>query len=199
VAQVDSDFLARVMSIHESGLHYLGATSEHPEEELARLPQATVELTGQVLGALKRRFTALVLECPMAFWPLGSYILRRSHLVLAVATLTDMASLRSALWVRQMLSAAGVDAERVIPVLSKVEKGNALTLEDFTRVTGWERPRVVPADERNCTMALNEGVPLAIRSPGSPAAEAIGRLAAEVADRARRVTGVPQEAVVASG
>ncbi len=189
VPAVDADFLARIMSTHESGVHYLGATSDRPAEELSRTSAATVELAGQVLGALKRRFTAVILDCPVALWPLASYMLRRSHTVVAMATLEDMAVLRSALSLRELLGAAGVDSERVVPVVNRAQRSGALGLEDYTRVTSWEKPMVIPEDARSCAAALNEGVPLVLKSPGAPASQAIARLAREVAERARRVTG----------
>lgn len=189
VPAFDAEFVARIMSVHDSGVHYLAATAENVVQEMRRTEQATVELAGQVLGALKRRFTAIVIDCPLSLWSLASYVLRRSHLVIAVATLEDMAALRSALSLRELLSSAGLDGDRVVPLVNKVQRGSVLTVEDFVRVTGWQTPLVVPEDEKNCSAAVNEGLPLVLRTPGSPAAEALGKVAAEVAERARKAAG----------
>ncbi|MCX7597451.1 MAG: AAA family ATPase [Armatimonadetes bacterium] len=190
VSAFDADFVARIMSVHESGVHYLAATGDSAGEQMARSSEVTVELASQVLAALKRRFTAVVLDCPLSYWPLASYVLRRTHVVIAVATLEDMAALRSALSLRELLLSAGLDDERVVPLVNKVRRGSPLTVEDFERVTGWASPVSVPEDEKNCAAALNEGVPLVLRTPGSPAAEVLARLSLHVLQKARLAAGM---------
>lgn len=190
VPAFDADFVARIMSVHETGVHYLAATGDSAGEEMARTGEVTVELAGQVLAALKRRFTAVVIDCPLSYWLLASYVLRRTHVVIAVTTLDDMAALRSALSLRELLLSAGLGGERVVPLVNRVRRGSPLTVEDFERVTGWDTPLIVPEDEKNCSAALNEGIPLVLRTPGSPAAEALTKVASQVLQRARLAAGM---------
>jgi Flp pilus assembly CpaE family ATPase len=183
---VDQEVVRRSTYQHESGISLLPVTSEHPLNEMPLAEAVNVELIGQVLGLLKRQFTAVVVDCAFTAWAMVSYISKRSHVVMCVTTMDDIVALRDASVMLELLTDSGVDKSRIILVANKYRKGAPLGPEDLTRVTAWEDPFLIFEDAKSCIAAVNEGVPLVVRTPTAPAAEAVARLAALAAEKGRQ-------------
>ncbi len=186
----DAEVVANSLATHSSGVALLPATSENPVEELDWLPRLEVATVGTVLGTVKRTHSVVVVDTPIALWQQAAYLATRSHVVVVVATVEDVAAIRDTATLLDLLMAAGVPRERIVLVINKVSRG-PLSPEDLASATGWSDYITIPEDS-NAVAAVNEGVPLVSRSPSSPAARALAQLAQRVVGMARR--GAPARA-----
>jgi len=186
---IDRDFVASSLVKHESNVEYLPGISDKATEELNNLGNITAGEASRMLAILKRIYSTVVLDCSFHFWPVSGYIARRSHIVILVSTAEDLAGVRNAASLTEVLMQCGVTRDRLLPVVNKVTRGGVLSPDDVAKAAGWENYYTVPLDTANCIAAFNEGQPLLMRSPSSPAAAAITRLAEEVFKRGRSIAG----------
>ncbi|MBC7287198.1 MAG: AAA family ATPase [Armatimonadetes bacterium] len=179
-ANLDPDIVEASLAHHSSGVSLLAATTESPSEELPLLSRLNTETLGAVLGSLKRTHSAVVADLPASIWEHTAYVSTRSHVVVVVTTADDVATIRDAATLLDLLAAVGVKQEQTVLVVNRVARGKPLGPDDIVRVTGWEHYLAIPEDEANAAAAINEGVPLVLRTPNSPAARAISKLADDI-------------------
>lgn len=186
---MDHDLVAGSVLRHDSGIALLPSLSPDGLEELAQIDRVTVGSVSVLLGILKRLYSTIVVDCAPTIWPHASYIARRSHIVVLVTTAADLAAVRNAGTLSDLLTVAGVSKDRIIPVVNKVARGGVFGPEDLASTAGWQEYVVIPEDSGSCAAAVNEGTPLVLRSPSSAAARAIMELAEKVMEKGRRIAG----------
>ncbi|MCD6352045.1 MAG: AAA family ATPase [Armatimonadetes bacterium] len=192
---LDADVVQSALIEDETGVRLLAATSQAPAADLSQFDRITNSVVSNVLGALKRSHTVIILDCPPHFWPIASYLARRSHLVVLVATPDDLASVRNAATMTDLFHAVGLTDERLVPVINRATGGSLLKPDDVAKAAGWSQYSTIPTDNANCVAAINEGAPLVVRSPASPAARAIAALADDLLKKGRALA----QAGVSSG
>ena len=180
----DADVVRNSLVRHDSGMSLLPATAENPVEELALLPQVDVATVGTVLGTVKRDYTMVVVDAPISLWQQTAYLATRSHVVVVVATVEDVAAIRDTTTLLELLLVAGVPRERIVLAVNKVARG-PLGPDDLAKAADWNGYLSIPSDPTNVVAAVNEGVPLVLRSPSSPAARAVVQLAQKVLQMSR--------------
>jgi pilus assembly protein CpaE len=185
---IDAEVVARSLVAHSSGVKLLAAGSEHTGAEMTGMAALTVAAIGRVLGLLKRTHSVVVLDVTPALWPIASYLARRSHVVVVVSSHEDLPVIRNTAALLDLLAEAGVRPERTMLVINKAARGGALGAQDVVRATGWQDYFTIPADSATCVAAVNEGVPVVVRSPASPVAKAIAALAEAVRQRGRQIS-----------
>lgn len=182
---LDHDVVVSALARHSSGVSFLPATSGQPAAELSQFDRATTTAASSLLGTLKRSHSVVVMDCPTHLWPLASYLARRSHMVVLIASPEDLISVRNAATLTELVRSAGVGPERLMPVINRATSGGPLKPDDVAKAAGWTDYFTIPTDNANCSAAVNEGVPLLTRTPASPAARAISQLADRLLQRGR--------------
>ncbi len=177
VETLDEIALAGYVVKHPSGLHVLSALTgqvilpgEINEARLARL-----------LDLLNQCYQHVVVDLPRLIDPLFNLLLERAGHVIVVLQ-QDMASLRDAQRMIQIMThELGVPMERIVPVVNRYQKHQAIGIEDVERILAAKAITVVPNDFKNLNKAANLGVPIADYAPRTPATLAILNLADRLA------------------
>jgi pilus assembly protein CpaE len=184
---LDHDVATNSLVHHASGVKFLPATSEQVTSELSQFDRATTAVASDLLGMLKRTHSVVVLDCPPAVWPLTSYLARRSHIVILVASIDDIVAVRNSAILTDLLRTAGVSVDSLVPVVNKATASGFLKPDDVAKAAGWSSFFTIPYEPASSNAAINEGTPLVLRTPNSVAARAISQLAEQVLIRGRRI------------
>lgn len=171
---LDADKVVDFCMEHKSGLRALLAPTA-PERAKAITPT----FVRDVLGVLRSRFDAVVVDTPGAYSPVVEVALDASSVVIVVATL-DAPGLKSAKIALERVVAVGHNPDQVRLVLNRSDASVGITHADVVSVLG-AAPDILVPSTREVVRSLNAGEPIVLsakRTEASKALRALGTLVA---------------------
>jgi pilus assembly protein CpaE len=170
---MDAEKLDAFLAEHPSGARALLAPRR--PDEAGRI---TVEFLREVYSLLRATNDVVIIDTPPAFTAEVIAAVDASSHVCMVAML-DALSLKNTRLGFETLDRMGYAAEDIRFLLNRADSQVGITLEDVEAIVGRAPDVLVPSD-RAITRSVNEGAPIALKSPGSEAGKAFHRLAALV-------------------
>jgi pilus assembly protein CpaE len=171
---MDAEKLEAFLLRHSSGARALLAPRR--PDEAGRI---TVEFLREVYALLRATHDVVIIDTPPAFTPEVISAVDASSEVCMVAML-DALSLKNTRLGFETLERMGYAAGDIRFLLNRADTQVGITLDDVQAVVGRVPDVLVPSD-RAVTRSVNEGTPIALKSPGSEAGKAFHLLAALIA------------------
>jgi hypothetical protein len=140
----------------------------------------TPEAVAHAIGAVRALAPVVVLDTSSSFDDCTLAAIDVADVVVLVSSL-DVAALRALTVSLQTLSRLGVDDDAVRVVLTRVDSRSGLHVADVERAIGRAVDVRIPSN-RAVVRSVNEGVPLAVKSPRSGVVEAIDTLVEQLLD-----------------
>ncbi len=166
----EPELLRTYAARHDSGLHVLAAPSTPEAAELI-----TPDHVAHLIGTLFEGYDAVVIDC-------GSYLDERVLNVFAAAetivlpVYPEMSALRSMHGLLEYLTEAGSIGGKATFVLNHLFARDILKPRDIEAALGTRISLDLPYDPFLYIKAVNEGVPIVLGAPRSPAAEQFVKL-----------------------
>jgi len=170
VAMSEPNTLRTYMDHHASGLAVLAAPST-PDGGSA----ITEEMVRRLLETAGRAFQYVVVDLGSGLDARTEATLRQATDVLIVVT-PEFPALKAVHALRELLTASGVELAEVSYVLNQIFSREILRLRDIEDALETKIAITIPYDAFAFLKSVNEGVPLVIGAPKTPAAEQFGRL-----------------------
>ena len=174
--ELDVDLVNSHLLKHESGLRVLAGVSRGSQEELS---QVDIPRLASLLGMLRRCSRFTVFDIQPLLWPASPYVLSRCQHIIVLSTLDDIAAMRDAAALIDIIVSANVPKERIKLVVNKVFKVSEFSIQDLQEATGMKVWAQMPNEYAIVSAARNEGVPFVISRPR----ENISRVLHDIADR----------------
>lgn len=172
VTRLDFSLLKRSLTKHASGLFLLPRPVQL--EEVALVSAEDIQ---RVIGLLKASFTHLVLDLSKAFTPLDMMAMEMAQHVLLVTQL-DLPCLRNVVRLMTTFNNINGMAEKVKIVVNRFGmEVTQISVKKAQEIIGREIFWQIPNDNRACSEARNNGVPLLESAPRSATTQAIVNLA----------------------
>ena len=149
------------------------------------ISRATV---ANLLGVLRRRFRIIVVDIAPVVYPLSQYVFLRSNLIVVVAVLADLSTIRSTGSLLSSLVGPHIPAERVKLVVNRTDAADPFGVADLEQAAKHPVALQIPRATDVVIAALNSGVPFVISKPNAAVSKAVERLADSV------VAAIPQTA-----
>ncbi len=175
---MDAEKLDAFLVEHPSGARALLAPRR--PDEAGRI---TVDFLREVYALLRATHDVVIVDTPPAFTPEVIATVDASSHVCMVAML-DALSLKNTRLGFETLERMGYPEADIRFLLNRADSQVGITLGDVQAIVGRSPDVLVPSD-RAITRSVNEGTPIALKSPGSDAGKAFHGLAALIA-------GVPE-------
>jgi len=166
----ESEILRTYVTRHDSGLHVLAAPSSPESSELI-----TPDHISHILAALLEGYDAVVVDA-------GSVLDERALRVFETAEMIvlpvhpEMSALRAVHGLLDYLNEAGSISGKSTFVLNNMFAREVLRPRDIESVLGTRISTDMPYDPFLYLKAVNEGVPIVLGAPRSPAAEQLVKL-----------------------
>ena len=183
-ALADADLARSYLTAHSSGLTVLPAPSR-PEAESS----ITLEQLQRVIEVLRPSFDHILVDLGNRLDPRTMWLLEQSNAHVLVL-FPEIAALRSMSLLMAFLADTTALKARTLIVINHVFPKELLKSRDVENLLRTKPAAEVPYAEVEMIRSVNEGIPLVIGRPASPAAAAIRRLA-------QAVIGVEQPAAPA--
>jgi pilus assembly protein CpaE len=177
---MDAEKVDAFLAKHESGIHALLAPRRPDQAGLV-----TVEFLRDVYAMLRSTHDVVIVDTPPQFTPEVIAAVDASTDVCVVAML-DALSLKNLRLGLETLELMGYPESAIRFVLNRADSQVGIDLDDVHAIVGRAPDVRVPSD-RAITRSVNEGMPIALKSPGSEAGRAFHELAG-------LYTNVPQAA-----
>jgi pilus assembly protein CpaE len=177
VALAEPNTLRTYMDHHASGLAVLAAPPT-PDGGSS----ITEEMVRQLLETAGRAYQYVVVDTGSGLDARSEATLRQATDVLIVVT-PEFPALKAVHALRELLTASGVELAEVSYVLNQIFSREILRLRDIEDALETKIAITIPYDAFAFLKSVNEGVPLVIGAPKTPAAEQFGRLV-------NRLTGI---------
>ena len=184
---LDADKLEAFLMPHESGVRVLVAPTR-PDQASSVGP----EFLREIYPLLRATSDFVVLDSSPGFTPEVISAIDNSTYVCIVGTL-DTLSLKNTRLGLETLDLMGYDPDRIVLVLNRADSRVGIDDDDVLAVVGRGPDISVPSDV-DVPRSVNEGVPLVLAKPDSPAAKAFQSLADEFLRREGQLDAVPPEA-----
>ena len=168
---MDAEKVDAFLAKHESGIHALLAPRRPDQAGLV-----TVEFLRDVYAMLRTTHDVVIVDTPPQFTPEVIAAVDASTDVCVVAML-DALSLKNLRLGLETLELMGYPEDRIRFVLNRADSQVGIDLADVQAIVGHGPDVRVPSD-RAITRSVNEGMPIALKSPGSEAGRAFHQLAA---------------------
>ncbi len=173
---LDVDLVNGHLLDHESGLKVLAGVSRGSQELLAKVD---IPHLASLLGVLRRCSRFTVFDIQPLLWPASPYVLSRCQHIIVVSTLDDIASMRDAAALIEIIINSNVPRERIKLVANKVFKVSEFSIDDLEEATAMKVWAQISNEYVIVSAARNEGVPFVISRPR----EEISRTVHDMADR----------------
>lgn len=167
---MDAEKVDAFLAKHESGIHALLAPRRPDQAGLV-----TVEFMRDVYAMLRTTHDVVIIDTPPQFTPEVIAAVDASTDVCVVAML-DALSLKNLRLGLETLELMGYPEDRIRFVLNRADSQVGIDLADVHAIVGRGPDVRVPSD-RAITRSVNEGMPIALKSPGSEAGRAFHQLA----------------------
>jgi pilus assembly protein CpaE len=168
---MDAEKLEAFLVKHPSGARALLAPRR--PDQAGRI---TVEFLREVYGLLRSTHDVVIVDTPPAFTPEVIAAVDVSSDVCMVAML-DALSLKNVRLGFETLELMGYSDANIRFLLNRADSQVGIDQSDVQAIVGREPDVLVPSD-RAITRSVNEGTPIALKSPGSEAGKAYHQLAA---------------------
>ncbi len=155
---------------HDSGLAVLAAPAT-PDGGGA----ITEPMVRQLLETAGRAYQYVVVDAGSGLDARSEAVLRQATDVLIVVT-PEFPALKAVHALRELLTASGVDLGETSFVLNQIFSREILRLRDIEDALETKIALTIPYDAFAFLKSVNEGVPVVIGAPRTPAAEQFGRL-----------------------
>jgi pilus assembly protein CpaE len=190
---LDADGLRQFMPRHRTGLYMLAGP-----QKLEELEEILPEDIGKVLNLCRSAFRQVVVDAGHGLDERRIEILDRADRILLVTQL-NVASLRNARRVIELLGRLGYQDGRIKLVANRVSKGDGVTPEDVERSLGQKLDFQVVNDYPSAIDAIDTGVPIVEGKRKSRAAGDLVTMARALAESAPAVrVGVRPGALTAA-
>ncbi len=163
--------LADVLWRDPSGIDILLAP---PRVELAEM--VTVRDVDKVLSLLRRVYSAVVVDMPMALSDVTLAILDAADAILQIVTY-DSTTIRNTLAVADAFRAIGYPPGKVQYLVNRSDSPGGLHPDDLARALGRTPEWTVVSDGRLVVQCNNEGVPFVLAQPDAPISQDVARIA----------------------
>ncbi|MGH3991142.1 MAG: AAA family ATPase, partial [Pseudonocardiaceae bacterium] len=171
---MDAEKLDAFLVEHQSGARALLAPRR--PDEAGRI---TVDFLREVYVLLRATHDVVIVDTPPAFTAEVIAAVDASSHVCMVGML-DALSLKNTRLGFETLERMGYAGDKIRFLLNRADSQVGITLGDVEAIVGHAPDVLVPSD-RAITRSVNEGAPIALKSPGSDAGKAFHGLAALVA------------------
>jgi len=178
VDEVDADLVQSQLTQHSSGLQVLAAPNG---TDMSRIePNIRIPYIADLISILRSRYRFVVFDAPPLVGNVSSYLFSRCNFVVVVTYLVDLAAIRDTGTLIESLSDGQMPAESIKLVVNRRNQHNPFSTADLQQTVNHDITTEIPEDSAAATSALNEGVPLVLRAPGSPVARAIRDLSEDI-------------------
>jgi len=186
VGALDASFLRSVIVGHASGIHVLNGPDE-PGESAKVQP----ELVREVLAVSRSIYEYTVIDLGGALNGCNQVTLDASDLIL-FTTVLSLPALRNAKRYLAALAEGGVEG-RVRLVVNRQIAKDEISLAEAEKILGIRVFQTVPNAFVDVKASINQGVPLVLGNPKSPAARALEELAGKLVAEAGSAGRYPVE------
>lgn len=167
---MDAEKVDAFLAKHDSGIHALLAPRRPDQAGLV-----TVEFLRDVYAMLRTTHDVVIIDTPPQFTPEVIAAVDTSTDVCVVAML-DALALKNLRLGLETLELMGYPESSIRFVLNRADSQVGIDLEDVQAIVGRTPDVRVPSD-RAITRSVNEGMPIALKSPNSEAGKAFHELA----------------------
>ncbi|HEX2142861.1 MAG TPA: hypothetical protein VHK28_11425 [Candidatus Limnocylindria bacterium] len=181
----DPELALAYLTPHTSGVQVLAAPT-HPDADF----RVTAEQLDQAIAILRPKFDYVVVDCGSRLDPRTLTILEQASIHVFII-FPEIAALRATSLLLGFLAETATLRARSLFVVNHIFPKELLKTRDIENLLRSKPAAEIPYTEVEMIRAVNEGVPLVLGRPGSPAAMAIHRVA-------QAVVGIPTEAASAS-
>lgn len=175
VALSDPGTLRTYTDRHDSGLAVLAAPAT-PDGGSA----ITEPMVRQLLETVGRAYQYVVVDAGSGLDDRSEAALRHATDAVIVVT-PDFPALKAVHALRELLTSSGVELSETSFVLNQIFSREILRLRDIEEALETKIALTIPYDGFAFLKSVNEGIPVVIGAPRTPAAEQFGRLVARLA------------------
>ena len=179
---MDAEKVDAFLAKHDSGIHALLAPRRPDQAGLV-----TVEFLRDVYAMLRTTHDVVIVDTPPQFTPEVIAAVDSSTDVCVVAML-DALALKNLRLGLETLELMGYPESSIHFVLNRADSQVGIDLEDVQAIVGRAPDVRVPSD-RAITRSVNEGTPIALKSPNSEAGRAFRELASLYIDAPQAAAG----------
>jgi pilus assembly protein CpaE len=181
----DQELALAYLTPHTSGVQVLAAPT-HPDADF----RVTAEQLDQAIAILRPKFDYVVVDCGSRLDPRTLMILEQASIHVFII-FPEIAALRATSLMLGFLAETATLRARSLFVVNHIFPKELLKTRDIENLLRSKPAAEIPYTEVEMIRAVNEGVPLVLGRPGSPAAMAIHRVA-------QAVVGIPTETASAA-
>jgi pilus assembly protein CpaE len=163
--------LADVLWRDPSGIDILLAP---PRVELAEM--VTVRDVDKCLSLLRRVYSVVVVDMPMALSDVSLALLDAADTILQIVTY-DSTTIRNTLAVADAFRAIGYPPGKVQYLINRSDSAGGIHPEDLARALGRAPEWTVVSDGRLVVQCNNEGMPFVLAQPDAPISQDLARIA----------------------
>jgi pilus assembly protein CpaE len=186
LARTDPDALAGYLTPHSSGLQLLASPTS--PDSAARI---SVEEVDQVISTLRTTFDFVVVDCGSRLDPRSIWVMEQAQEIVLVV-FPELGSLRAMSELLQFLADATVLQGRTHFVVNHISARELLKTRDVENLLRSRPTAEIPFADVDMIRSVNEGSPIVLSRPSSPAGLAIQRLAAALVGAELRSGGRPK-------
>jgi pilus assembly protein CpaE len=183
LARTDPDALAGYLTPHSSGLQLLASPTS--PDSAARI---SVEEVDQVISTLRTTFDFVVVDCGSRLDPRSIWVMEQAQEIVLVV-FPELGSLRAMSELLQFLADATVLQGRTHFVVNHISARELLKTRDVENLLRSRPTAEIPFADVDMIRSVNEGSPIVLSRPSSPAGLAIQRLAAALVGAELRSVG----------
>jgi pilus assembly protein CpaE len=176
----DPELAASYLTPHGSGVQVLAAPT-HPDADF----RVSGEQLDQAVNVLRPRFDYVVVDCGSRLDPRTLTILEQASIHVFII-FPEIAALRATSLLLGFLAETATLRARTMFVVNHIFPKELLKTRDIENLLRAKPAAEIPYTEVEMIRAVNEGVPVVIGRPGSPASAALQRVA-------QAVVGIPTE------
>ncbi|HET6380983.1 MAG TPA: hypothetical protein VFH63_08155 [candidate division Zixibacteria bacterium] len=179
-ALADAELAASYLTPHSSGVQILAAPT-HPDADF----RVTAEQLDQAINVLRPKFDYVIVDCGSRLDPRTLAILEQAS-IHVFTVFPEIAALRATSLLLGFLAETATLRARTLFVVNHIFPKELLKTRDIENLLRAKPAAEIPYTEVEMIRAVNEGVPVVISRPGSPASQALQRVA-------QAVVGIPTE------
>ncbi len=176
--ELDPDLVQSHLAQHTSGLWVLAAPNG---QDVSRLESKTnVPYMAALISTLRKKYRFVVFDVPPLIGSVSPYLFSRCNFIVVVTYLIDLAAIRDTATLIESLTDSRMPTERIKLAVNRYDSHNPFSIADLQQTVKHEIAAKIPEDPATVTSALNEGIPLMLRTPGSAVAKSIRKLCDEM-------------------
>ncbi len=176
--ELDADAVQSQLAQHNSGLWILAAPNGNNMSRIE--PNIRVPYIADLISILRSKYRFVVFDAPPLVGNISSYLFSRCNFVVVVTYLVDLAAIRDTGTLIETLANSQRPTESIKLVVNRRSQHNSFSITDLQQAVNHDIAAEIPEDSTAVTSALNEGIPLALKAPGSPVVQAIRSLSQDI-------------------